>query len=335
MNTLFLIGNGFDINLGLPTKYHDFYKYYLALPQDKDSSAVANLKTHLKACLSSENDYWSDLEIALGKYTQSLSTFRELETAYDSINDHLKDYIVKVEAEQIPKLDINPEIFKHHLRNIDSYVTRAERTVIHSMYHRYGGTNDISIINFNYTNSIEYIIENLSLPLNIGKSPYLSSASSFLKQILHIHGTTKNPILGINDASQIANDRLRKLTEVQEYLIKTRINSTLGHYLDRDAKLLIEEAHLIGIYGMSLGKTDTYWWELIGKALSNGRIVIYFVHDPDNADIPPRKLANYNRNKKREFLQATNLNPTAFDSLENNIIIVPNSPIFNLSPDAN
>ena len=28
MNILYLIGNGFDLNLGLPTRYSDFLEYY-------------------------------------------------------------------------------------------------------------------------------------------------------------------------------------------------------------------------------------------------------------------------------------------------------------------
>lgn len=37
MNILFLIGNGFDINLGMQTRYTDFYKYYATVPTSKDS----------------------------------------------------------------------------------------------------------------------------------------------------------------------------------------------------------------------------------------------------------------------------------------------------------
>jgi hypothetical protein len=30
MNILFLIGNGFDLNLGMKTRYVDFYNYYIS-----------------------------------------------------------------------------------------------------------------------------------------------------------------------------------------------------------------------------------------------------------------------------------------------------------------
>ena len=41
MNIVFLIGNGFDLNLGLKTRYRNFYDYYVALP--KKNGAVRNI----------------------------------------------------------------------------------------------------------------------------------------------------------------------------------------------------------------------------------------------------------------------------------------------------
>lgn len=32
MNILYMIGNGFDIHIGLATSYHDFLQYYLKQP---------------------------------------------------------------------------------------------------------------------------------------------------------------------------------------------------------------------------------------------------------------------------------------------------------------
>ena len=62
MNITFLIGNGFDLNLNLNTRYSDFYKYYMEHnPNDLLSKSI-------------EKDYemWSDLEIGLGKFLQSI-----------------------------------------------------------------------------------------------------------------------------------------------------------------------------------------------------------------------------------------------------------------------
>ncbi len=61
MNILFLIGNGFDINIGLKSKYIDFYKYYNSIKSDNE------IITALKESLSINDENWSDLETALGE----------------------------------------------------------------------------------------------------------------------------------------------------------------------------------------------------------------------------------------------------------------------------
>ena len=61
MNIVYLIGNGFDINIGLKTRYKDFYDYYLALDSSGDNEHVKKLKEHLKETLSTDDKYWSDL----------------------------------------------------------------------------------------------------------------------------------------------------------------------------------------------------------------------------------------------------------------------------------
>lgn len=58
MNITFLVGNGFDINLGLKTKYTNFYPYYCG-------------KKHndmLGKAIAGNYECWADLEAELGKY---------------------------------------------------------------------------------------------------------------------------------------------------------------------------------------------------------------------------------------------------------------------------
>ena len=47
MNTLFLIGNGFDLSLGLPTDYKSFYKYYLTT--NSSSAVIEALKRNISS----------------------------------------------------------------------------------------------------------------------------------------------------------------------------------------------------------------------------------------------------------------------------------------------
>ena len=96
-NESFIIGNGFDINLGLATQYENFYRFYLGLDSSNDSIQVKKLKEHLKNDQDQESryQYWSDLEIGMGNYTVNFSNVKELKEAYYDLNDRkgkLKGY---------------------------------------------------------------------------------------------------------------------------------------------------------------------------------------------------------------------------------------------------
>ena len=60
MKVVFIIGNGFDINLGLATQYENFYRFYLGLDSSNDSIQVKKLKEHLK------NDQDQEVDINIG-----------------------------------------------------------------------------------------------------------------------------------------------------------------------------------------------------------------------------------------------------------------------------
>lgn len=58
----FLIGNGFDLNIGLATRYDQFCKHYLK--EHSEDFLAKSMKTDMKL--------WSDLELALGKVTEQV-----------------------------------------------------------------------------------------------------------------------------------------------------------------------------------------------------------------------------------------------------------------------
>ena len=59
----FLIGNGFDRNLGLKTTYADFVKHYKTIPQK--SETLKNFQEYIQ----DNEELWSSAEIAMGEYT--------------------------------------------------------------------------------------------------------------------------------------------------------------------------------------------------------------------------------------------------------------------------
>lgn len=331
MRTVYLIGNGFDVNLGLPTKYIDFYNHYLGLDRTSDTANVSKLKDHLQTSLSSADKYWSDLEEAMGNYTSFLSAYDEVEEVFDNINDQMQLYVETIEKSELPK-GIKPELLKKNLSTPENFLTPAEQEIIKAVYNKVtNDTHHISIVNFNYTTTIEKILGFSSVPIDLGKASYNSGYLAKLDNIYHIHGGVENPILGINDISQIANVTLREDIDVQKYLIKPKINSTLGHLIDRFAKERIENAHLICIYGLSLGNTDELWWKTVGRSLVNGATVILFIFDKDNNNLVPRKIGKYKRSWKMKFCEAAKIQENQRATLLNRIIVAPNTPIFDIN----
>ena len=60
MNVTLILGNGFDLNMGLPTAYSDFYKYYMLV----DSPRLTYL---IKQGIGEKPQTWADLEKSLGE----------------------------------------------------------------------------------------------------------------------------------------------------------------------------------------------------------------------------------------------------------------------------
>ena len=168
MNIVFLIGNGFDINLGMKTSYADFYddliKTYIgATPsQDKLQRSIAKYK---------ETNLWADLEKGLGEYAAEISSVAELREVYFHLNDALKlylsdqklddKYLTSDAASKLKKDLFQPfHLFRPRLRqSIQEYVNPGSV-----------GTDEVNIITFNYTDTIEKILEagNFKFPLELG-----------------------------------------------------------------------------------------------------------------------------------------------------------------------
>ena len=69
MNITFLIGNGFDLNLGLETSYNSFIKKYTkGIKNAKDTDDILY---YFKKKISKDIGLWSSAEEAIGKITKT------------------------------------------------------------------------------------------------------------------------------------------------------------------------------------------------------------------------------------------------------------------------
>ena len=87
MNILFFIGNGFDINIGMNTRYSDFYNYYQKVKSQNHT--VRKVKSNI----SSNIENWSDLELALGSYTTNLKGLNDFDEMFEDIGLELSKFL--------------------------------------------------------------------------------------------------------------------------------------------------------------------------------------------------------------------------------------------------
>lgn len=72
----------------------------------------------------------------------------------------------------------------------------------------------------------------------------------------------------MDNPSQIGSKELANLDEVKRVLIKNEIEAFVYQRgRDEGARLLIEKANMIGIFGMSYGATDERWWRAVDERM--------------------------------------------------------------------
>lgn len=281
MNITFLIGNGFDVGLGLKSRFKDFFPIYKILSENK-SEEIKKFSEDINEDL----DTWSDFESALGEYTTQFSK-KSKAVFLKRLEDFELEFIKYLKGQE-ENLLLHNKIgldFKESLANYYSTkVLHPESSLkIDKVYVNYANQSRIyNFINFNYTNLLEKCIS--KIPQNIvSKHKYNErEINDKIGKIIHIHGTYGlYPIIGVNDSSQIKNKELAFDPRFCRYLVKPTLNEALGQGNDAIATELINKSSIICVYGMSLGSTDKKWWDCILTWLYSHaeRQLVIFVYD--------------------------------------------------------
>lgn len=321
MNIVFLIGNGFDLNIGLKTAYRDFLGYYL---NQNSRTAVASA---LKEDIKNNIETWSDLEKRIGAYLSNVDSPEEAIEIYNDITEKLKEYIRTEESKYV--FVSNTKLMLNDLSMPEQYLRPVDRNYIRANVKRSNEDWSIKIISFNYTTSLEKVI-----PLD-GRTPIIEKYNGYqrkIEDIEHIHGyVNKRMVLGVNDISQIDNDVLKNNARVIRRYVKPECNNTHGLEHDLKCTKWINSASIICIYGMSLGDTDRIWWETIGKHLvSHNAILIVFWYDESFTESGGPDYADKADEVKTVFYSCAKLSDNEIKTVSKRIFISFTHDIFNL-----
>jgi hypothetical protein len=248
---IFVIGNGFDLNLGLKTSYSDFaensdFVKYEAIPN--------TLIAHLKTVYGEKK--WIDIENELKKFEKDNTDFRD---EYNLLCNMILNYMLFAGSAEI---------------NTKSHAYNALRDACNSNF---------LIIDFNYTKSVNKILEKLAI--------YDSG-----QRHISIHGSVDRGeiIFGIEDSYDVNEENM---------FLQKSYSKIYGGY---NIYELLQKADIVSFFGHSLGETDhsyfrSYFRQITQNQL-NKNIFIYHYGDKghDQIQVQLSKLTSSERGAFRD-----------------------------------
>ncbi len=319
MNITFLIGNGFDLNLGLNTTYSDFLKKYQPVTDD-DSDLIKYFKTKVLKDLK----LWANAEEAFGIATQQFEADGYDAEAYCTCHEHfctsLADYLLTQE-QRLNYTALNELLVKGFapaLLNYKNGFRESEKEQIISAEKNIGGGYSVNFINFNYTQTLDLCVNAVrSKAGSMGKRKYSNTtADNALGKIIHVHGTVhKDMVLGVNDTTQISAPELFSGWD-DEYIneiIKQQTNAINEERTDNKAFELLKSSDLIYVYGMSAGTTDKLWWDRICSLMTAKKSLHLILHKfgAPSDNLIRRTYRLFMSNTKKDFVNYSSLDDGA------------------------
>ena len=328
MRILFMVGNGFDINCGIRSSYRQFFDWYCTTESEKQHIA------DFKAEIAKNGENWSDFEYALGQYTAKFTkdTIQDFIDCYEDAHEKLIEYLEK----EIDRFDyeLMPEqivSLKHGLLNFYNELSPKERTDIITLINGDRGNDSfIKFVSFNYTNTLDKCIEQISEgPLKTWRYNTENRSMTIEQYITHVHGTLSEfPIFGVNDSHQIANQDLLSDARFRSIMIKPESVKAIGHLWHDDFITQIHNSKIICIFGMSMGFTDSVWFERVLDWLQKDgsrQLLLYrHVKNPSNR----RSIwlhVSHEQEAKKLITDYSDLPQAKIDELDKRIHVIENT----------
>jgi hypothetical protein len=284
MKITFIIGNGFDIGLGLKTSYSDFISEYADLTRPYNQYTIeAKLKKHI----NTDRLSWADAEVAYARlpfdlilegYDDFDRKFLELLGGFQgSLNEYLTS-----EANRFSFYGINRGISMRSLNQIFNSLIEGlpPEQSVSFLEELKDGHHLLRSINFNYTETFDALVcqgaDDILIQLQGSCNFHLETY-----QVVHVHGKLhkKNTVFGVTDARYIKSEKARDLCRLTSTFLKeeTDREERLNGY--NSALAVIDDADVIVIFGTSMGMSDSAWWSKVINCLKTNTKLRVFIYD--------------------------------------------------------
>lgn len=330
MNITFLFGNGFDLGMGMPTRFADFYEVYCK-DDASDNENVRSFKKELKNWLCEPDkrkrvEDWADFEKTFGEYSTKFSVDQKqdylecFEDFVSKFNLYLENVEKCTDFSGVNDLDA---VLSKAVRDYRK-IRKADRDEIEQFYRKFNAERIYSFITFNYTRTVDRCFDAL-------KDVLKNESYRRVGRLVHIHGYIEDSmIVGVNDASQIMNSEFASDPVVRETLIKPFQNTLSRTGNEMDMQDVIDKSNIICIYGMSLGDTDKKWWDYLSKwlASSDNHILIILQHHEKYSSRLPHVQNKYIKPTLEKFLSFSSLPVNEKEKISSKIYIGFNNDVF-------
>ncbi len=271
MNITFLIGNGFDLRLGMNTRYTDMYPSYLT--KHSSDAVICEFKKVLQQAAPNGYKTWGDFEMAMAQHAAHFKSEGELIACVRDFKEHMGSHLVKEQTaflEYIKGKSGNLSCAREMARSMREFYKGQTPNVINAI-ESLGNLDNarFRFITFNYTTLLDQIIQIHDSYCKIG----------IREKPIHIHGSLDTDVvLGIDNIDQFGQLPYQLTKKGERAFVKPLFNSQFDKARITAAERTIEESDVICIYGMSLGASDDTWIKMIYEWIVANRDhhLIYF-----------------------------------------------------------
>lgn len=219
MQITFLIGNGFDIGLGMKSRFSDFFPVYIRQAEGKEKT----LKDFAEE-IDEHRAEWSYFEEQLGKYSSKF-TMDNKDVMREQVTDFSAQF-TKYLSEEENKLNFDDDkiisIMEEALTNfysLDNLTKGSHEAIVETMKQSAARPKVYNFLSFNYTSCLEKCLSHFQKRIVHEREFGGTEIKDCIGEILHIHGKVNEcPIMGVNDKSQIENESLSGDEEFKSFL---------------------------------------------------------------------------------------------------------------------
>lgn len=371
MNLTYVLGNGMDLQLGLPTRFSDFYEWAqknrkenMFLPHTYNEKCIEDWADYESILIDIFNDYLlvfsnrSD-EIKINKYKsfyfEQLKNNQEplkkgkeeffnfLIDEVDSVSNMLQEYLEVTDSEikNIKDIEVIFYKIKERFLHIDRLFQNDTKTRerIENYIRKFDRANrHINIITLNYTCTSEmlyYAFKNSeNVKINRNNTTFNNGNS-----LIYLHGRLPSPqwnegiTIGIHSKNEIV-ENFRDLEDAK-YLVKSeKMAEIIGSKVYSDAKrILSDNANIIICYGISFGDSDrSLLAAVINKARKNNALIIFYEYINSDKSLARTRMHLKSKIVKRITSSFSDLTQEDIQNIKNNLIAVPINDNINLIP---